>query len=181
MAPVSLLDQEPLLHPGRFNFADAVYYTTPSGAGVFESGTHDWVCGMDPYCTGPAQAGHFAPILDAISTRLFTTFSAGPAGRAHPAADNLAKLNIRAGTHQAAAPDIDWRWEPLGSAPWPRAGPRSRRCSSPPRRGTGPDQRAGASAAFSRHGSAVARPVPRAARTGRRPGGGSRSRCRPRP
>lgn len=91
----------------RREFADAVYYTTPSGAGVFESGTQDWVCGMDPFCTGPAQAGHVAPILDAISTRLFTAFAAGPAGRAHPAIDNLAALHIRAGVHAAPAPDID--------------------------------------------------------------------------
>lgn len=91
----------------RREFADAVYYTTPTGAGVFESGTQDWVCGMDPYCTGPAQAGHVAPILDAITTRLFTTFAAGPAGRTHPALDNLAALRIRAGGHAAPAPDID--------------------------------------------------------------------------
>ena len=59
------------------DFADAVYYTAQSGAGVFESGTQDWVCGMDPYCTGPAQAGHVAPILDAISTRLFSESASG--------------------------------------------------------------------------------------------------------
>jgi hypothetical protein len=58
-------------------------------------GTQDWVCGMDPYCTGPAQTGHVAPILDAISTRLFTTFAAGPAGHAHPATDNLARLGVK--------------------------------------------------------------------------------------
>jgi hypothetical protein len=91
----------------RHDFADAVYYTTPSGAGVFESGTQDWVCGMDPYCTGPAQAAHVAPILDAITTRLFTTFAAGPAGRAHPALDNLTKLGIKAGAHTPAAPDLE--------------------------------------------------------------------------
>jgi hypothetical protein len=89
------------------DFADAIYYTTTSGAGVFESGTQDWVCGMDPYCTGPAQAGHVALILDAISTRLFTAFAAGPAGRAHPAVDNLARLGIRPGVHSVAAPDVD--------------------------------------------------------------------------
>ena len=66
-----------LRHRHRHDFADAIYYTTPSGAGVFESGTQDWVCGMDPYCTGPAQTGHVAPLVDAISTRLFTVFAAG--------------------------------------------------------------------------------------------------------
>ena len=45
------------------DFADAVYYTTPSGAGVFGKWhPRDWVCGMDPYCTGPPQTGHAAPL-----------------------------------------------------------------------------------------------------------------------
>ena len=88
-------------------FADTIYYTTPTGAGVFESGTQDWVCGMDPYCTGPAQAGHVAPLLDAITTRLLTTFAAGPAGRAHPALDNLNALRIGAIGHAVPAPDTD--------------------------------------------------------------------------
>lgn len=91
----------------QHDFADAVYYTTPSGAGVFESGTQDWVCGMDPYCAGPAQSGHVAPILDALTTRLFQAFAAGPAGSAHPAVPNLTQLGIRAGAHSAQAPDID--------------------------------------------------------------------------
>jgi hypothetical protein len=50
---------------------------------------------------------HAALILDAISTRLLTTFAAGPAGRAHPAVDNLATLNIKPGAHNASAPDVD--------------------------------------------------------------------------
>jgi hypothetical protein len=107
--PLDVLFHSPVIcgTTHQHDFADAIYYTTPSGAGVFESGTQDWVCGMDPYCTGPAQAGHVAPILDAISTRLFTTFAAGPAGRAHPAIDNLAQLRIKTGAHSVAAPDVD--------------------------------------------------------------------------
>ncbi len=107
--PIEVLFHSPVVcgTTHQHDFADAVYYSSASGAGVFESGTQDWVCGMDPYCTGPAQSGHVAPILDAISTRLFTAFAAGPAGRAHPALDNLARLGIRAGGHTATAPDVD--------------------------------------------------------------------------
>ena len=107
--PIEVLFHSPVVcgTTHQHDFADVIYYTTPSGAGVFESGTQDWVCGMDPYCTGPAQAGHVAPLLDAISTRLFTTFSAGPAGRAHPAVDNLARLRIKPGTPTMTAPDVD--------------------------------------------------------------------------
>jgi hypothetical protein len=107
--PIQVLFHSPVVcgTTRQHDFADTIYYTTPSGAGVFESGTQDWVCGMDPYCTGPAQSGHVAPILDAITTRLLATFVAGPAGHTHPAIDNLARLAITAGTHQAAAPDVD--------------------------------------------------------------------------
>ena len=107
--PLEVLFHSPVVcgSTHQHDFADAVYYTAPSGAGVFESGTQDWVCGMDPYCTGPAQAGHVAPILDAVTTRLFQAFAAGPAGLAHPARPNLAALGIKAGTHIARAPDVD--------------------------------------------------------------------------
>ena len=76
------------------DFADATYYTTPSGAGVFSSGTQDWVCGMDPECRGGGPNGRTAQALDAITTRLLQQFAAGPAGHAHPADDNLAQLGI---------------------------------------------------------------------------------------
>ena len=108
--PIEVLFHSPVIcgTTRQHDFADAIYYTTPSGAGVFESGTQDWVCGMDPYCTGPAQAGHVAPILDAISTRLFTTFAAGPARPRTPR-----RRQPRQAAHQArhpptvAAPDVD--------------------------------------------------------------------------
>lgn len=107
--PIEVLFHSPVIcgTTHHRDFADAIYYTTPSGAGVFASGTQDWVCGMDPTCTGPAQAGHVAPILDAITTRMLTAFAAGPAGLAHPAIDNLDKLGIRAGAHGPSAPGID--------------------------------------------------------------------------
>ena len=63
---------------------------------------------MAEYFVVPAaQAGHVAPILDAISTRLFQAFAAGPAGKAHPAFPNLAKLGIKPGAHTVQAPDVD--------------------------------------------------------------------------
>jgi hypothetical protein len=78
----------------RNEFADSTYYTTPSGAGVFSSGTQDWVCGMDPGCKGGGVGGRVGQALDAVTTRLLRAFAAGPAGAAHPAHDNLAQLGI---------------------------------------------------------------------------------------
>ena len=37
-------------HTKQHEFSDAVYYTTPSGAGVFSSGTQGCGCGLDPAC-----------------------------------------------------------------------------------------------------------------------------------
>jgi hypothetical protein len=78
----------------RAEFSDAVYYSTPSGAGVFSSGTQDWVGGMDPGRIGGGNGGRVAQVLDAVTTRMLQEFAAGPAGRAHPAVDNLARLGI---------------------------------------------------------------------------------------
>lgn len=83
-------------------FADATYYSTRSGAGVFSSGTQDWVCGMDPACKG---AGRVGQVLDAISTRLLQQYAAGPSGTAHPAVDNLARLGINQADAVPPPPD----------------------------------------------------------------------------
>jgi hypothetical protein len=81
------------------DFSDSSYYSTPSGAGVFSSGTQDWVCGMDPGCRGGGPGGRTAQVISAITVRLLQQFAAGPAGAAHPAVDNLARLGIdRSGT-----------------------------------------------------------------------------------
>ena len=50
------------------------------------------------------RATRTSPRPDAITTRLLTQFAAGPAGTAHPAVDNLARLGIRAGGRTASGP-----------------------------------------------------------------------------
>jgi hypothetical protein len=79
-------------------FSDATYYTGPGGAGVFSSGTQDWVCGMDPGCrgggSGSPDSRRTAHVLGAVTTRLLQEFAAEPAGIAHPAVDNLGRLGI---------------------------------------------------------------------------------------
>lgn len=91
--PIEVLFHSPVVcgTTKRREFSDVTYYTTRSGAGVFSSGTQDWVCGMDPACRGKGRVGQ---VLDAVSTRLLQQFAAGPAGTAHPAVDNLVRLGI---------------------------------------------------------------------------------------
>ncbi|MDN5918296.1 MAG: hypothetical protein L0I76_24900 [Pseudonocardia sp.] len=90
--PIEVLFHSPVRCGGRADHADVTYYTTPSGAGVFSAGTQYWICGLEPGCRGQDSSA----TIDAITTRLLTSFAAGPAGREHPALDNLARLGITA-------------------------------------------------------------------------------------
>jgi len=79
--PIEVLTHSPLVCDGRSDHADAAYYTTRSGAGVFDSGTSDWVAGMD------SSSPVVSRVVTAVTTRLLEAFAAGPAGRTHPARD----------------------------------------------------------------------------------------------
>jgi hypothetical protein len=94
--PIEVLFHSPVLcgSTRQHEFADTTYYTTSSGAGVFSSGTQDWVCGLEPACLGSGHGGRVGRVLNAVTTRLLREFAAGPAGAAHPAVDNLARLGI---------------------------------------------------------------------------------------
>jgi len=73
--------------------ADATYYVAHSGAGVFDAGTIDWVCAVQNAC-GERVHGPTFSVVRAITDNLLRAFALGPAGRAHPAHDNLAALHI---------------------------------------------------------------------------------------
>jgi hypothetical protein len=79
--PIQVLTHSPVRCDGRSDSADAAYYTTRSGAGVFDSGTSDWVAGLD----SPTPV--VRRVVTAVTTRLLAAFATGPAGRAHPARD----------------------------------------------------------------------------------------------
>ena len=104
--PIQVLFHSPLTCNGKPGFADVSYYTTPSGAAVFAAGTEYWICGLDPHCQRADSAGDSTRnAITAITTRLLDTYAAGPAGTAHPALDNLAKLSILGAT-PATAPRL---------------------------------------------------------------------------
>jgi hypothetical protein len=84
--------------PGRHTFSDATYYTVPSGAGVFATGSMQWV----PALRGPdskhslrAPAVAFARKL---TLNLLQAMAAGPLGRRHPARADLATLGASPST-----------------------------------------------------------------------------------
>ncbi|MBX7470179.1 hypothetical protein K1Y80_29395 [Streptomyces sp. MAG02] len=94
--PMEVISHSPLTCRGIRSFANSAYYTASSGAGVFNTGTMRWV---------QSTAGRGGHGIDATTAR-FTTrvtenllraFAAGPAGRTHPAKDNLDTFHPYAG------------------------------------------------------------------------------------
>jgi hypothetical protein len=78
---VEILTHSPLHCGGKADFADATYYSAPSGAGVFASGTTNWVGNMDARCQPAGCAGR---VLGPVMANLLAAFGNGPAGRVHP-------------------------------------------------------------------------------------------------
>ena len=90
--PIEVLLHSPVRCHGRRSDADAAYYTVSSGAGVFDSGTSSWVCAITDRCADGRGDAAAARIVRMVTTNLFRAFAAGPAGRRHPARDNVAGL-----------------------------------------------------------------------------------------
>ena len=74
---------------------------------MFSSGTQGWVCGLDPACPDSRGNPRVAQVLTAVTTRLLQQFEAGPAGTAHPAVDNLARLGIHPTSDSPDPTDTD--------------------------------------------------------------------------
>ena len=86
--PIQVLAHSPVICDGTSSYADSAYYTVPGGAGVFAAGTMRWVCALDRTC-GHGVDTAAERFTDIATTNLLRVFAAGPAGRAHPAHDNL--------------------------------------------------------------------------------------------
>lgn len=71
---------------------DATYYTAKSGAGVFATGTMRWVCALRGGACGHGVTARAARVFARMTDTMLRAFAAGPAGRAHPAHDDLAKV-----------------------------------------------------------------------------------------
>ena len=71
------------------------YYTTPGGAGVFNAGTLGFEPRLGPVCPPERiTPTEWECQLRQMMANIVTEFAKGPAGRAHPARNNLAELGI---------------------------------------------------------------------------------------
>jgi hypothetical protein len=73
--------------------AEAVYYTTPSGAGVLDVGTLQWTCALEGRCQS-ARSPRTVAFVRRVTATVLRDFAAGPAGPRHPAHDNLARFDL---------------------------------------------------------------------------------------
>ncbi|MGW2250784.1 N,N-dimethylformamidase beta subunit family domain-containing protein [Kitasatospora sp. NPDC001660] len=95
--PIEVIAHSPVVCEGRHSHADTAYYTVPSGAGVFATGTMRWVETLDAHGPGGTSADHgidarAGDLVRKVTENVLRAFAAGPAGRTHPARDNLAAV-----------------------------------------------------------------------------------------
>jgi hypothetical protein len=81
---VEIMAHSPLRCRGTAGYSDFTYYVAPSGAGVIDVGTNNWV----PLLTNPGTQ----PALVQITENILTAFATGPAGRVHPSTPNYTTL-----------------------------------------------------------------------------------------
>ena len=96
---VQILAHSPLVCNNRPSFADMTYYSTPSGAGVFASGSIYWITKLSQ----PGPGSDYNPLAVAVTKNLLTTFGAGPAGERYPSVPNYEQV---AGVGAAAPPTV---------------------------------------------------------------------------
>lgn len=76
---------------GRATWQDSTYYTTDSGAGVWDAGAFNWTCAIARACRVHIGA-RASTIVSTMTTTFLLAAASGPLGRLHPAVDNVRRL-----------------------------------------------------------------------------------------
>lgn len=87
-ARMEIVSHSPVRCRGTSSFSDSVWYTVPSGAGVFASGSIWFTRGLPEAGTSGVTSQVVAGMVD----NLLRAFAAGPAGHAHPAVPNVSAV-----------------------------------------------------------------------------------------
>lgn len=99
--PVQVLAHSPLRCGGRASYSDMTYYSTPSGAGVFATGTNWWISRLGPPC--PPDVCYDEKV-DRITWNVLDAFAAGPAGLTHQSVANLGSGSRASGGSTGVTP-----------------------------------------------------------------------------
>ena len=87
--PMEVLSHSPYSCRGVSTSAQAVYYTTASGAGVFNAGTLRWGCALVDRCEYPL-GDRTRDFARTVTDNLLREYADGPVGRSLPARDTVA-------------------------------------------------------------------------------------------
>ena len=99
---VQILCHSPLTCQKRPSFADMTYYGAPSGAGVFASGSIEWITKLTP---PPSPLNN--PVAVQVMKNIFAAFGEGPAGLRHPSVSNYAAIAAQYGSTAGTLPGAD--------------------------------------------------------------------------
>ena len=91
--PLQVLASAPYSCRGVPTSAQAVYYTTPSGAAVLNVGTLRWTCALVDRCPVPLTR-RTVRFVNRVTGTVLRDFALGPAAARHPARDNLDRFGL---------------------------------------------------------------------------------------
>jgi len=91
--PLQVLSHSPYSCRGVATSAQSVYYSTPSGAGVFNAGTLRWGCAMVDRCERPLGR-ETQRFTRTVTGTILTEFARGPVGARFPARDNVDAFDL---------------------------------------------------------------------------------------
>jgi hypothetical protein len=95
-SPLPVTDAEPHTRDGQVFYSDMTYYTDPrSNAGVFDSGTNNWIPALAP--CAPDNTACPADTVRRVTGNLLHLFGQGPAGKIQPSNPNWQQVYATAG------------------------------------------------------------------------------------
>lgn len=74
--------------------SQSTYYTAPSGAGVFATGTLRWTCSLLGNCFGRRMTPETVRFVRTVTGNVIRQFARGPVGRRFPAHDNVDEFHL---------------------------------------------------------------------------------------
>lgn len=91
---IEILAHSPVTCAGHPSYSDMTFYTTQSGAGVFDSGTSLWTTRIGLNCVIRHVCDDEALTLSRITTNILQAFAMGPVGLVHPSAPNVSRFGV---------------------------------------------------------------------------------------
>lgn len=86
---VEIVAHSPVVCRGHSAYSDVTYYSAPSGAGVFATGTNYWVSKLNP---PEFPQSPYNPVIVTATRNVMLAFGLGPAGAEHPSVPNWQSL-----------------------------------------------------------------------------------------